>query len=416
MNQILYTTILITLLSITTSSSYSDKIKLCNFTTHCPDSNKEFSVDISFNQAPNTIGDGELIKYSDSKLRLKSTPTLSKNKKIVTYKFTPELLGKYYLQFNKNLQCPDVIIVKKNIGVEKMTSSLYITENTMESTFEFDININFNESFIYGEDIKEISLIQKTANETQSNDKRIKSTNCLISNEDKDLKCHFIINNGFEYKTKTKYINILYYNRCNELVSLGNIFVFKTNNKEHNLLTSYLGLLKLYLMNTYKTNKKTVITFLYDPNLKSHKNFIEEHVTYYANLYSEYEFGLMDWKDGQFIAEHFGATDTGYPQITIVDFSNDNEFTAAVKNKDELEEIFVDLKKYTLKWTSQSLMQKIFTFFRIKMNRDEETRFNYFFGIFGFIFIVTLRCFLFARKMSKDQMNFQVNPNPKKTN
>lgn len=393
-----------------------DKINQCKFTTRCPESKKEFSVDITFNLAPSIISEAELIKYSDSKIRLKSDPTLSKDKKIVTYKFTPELLGKYYLQFNKNLKCPDVVIVKKNIGLEKMTSSLYITEKTMQETFEFDIGLKFNETFSYGEDISDISIIQKTTNETQTDDKKIKASSCIISNDDKDLKCHFIVNNGFEYKTKTKSIVVFYYDRCKELKTLGYIYIFKTNNKQNNLLTSYLGLLKLYLMNYYKAQKKTIITFLYDPNLKVQKNFMEEHVANFANLYPEYEFGMMEWEDGKFIADHFGATDTGYPQINIVDFSNDNEFTAPVKSGQELNQILLDLKKYTLRWTSQSLMQKIFTIFRIKVNRDEETRFNYYFGIFGFIFIVGLRCFFFARKMNRDQMNFQVNPNPKKTN
>ena len=72
------------------------KIKLCNYTTHCPQAGKEFSVHITFNKIPNTISDGELIKYSNSDIRLKSSPILSSDKKSVSYKFIPELLGKYY--------------------------------------------------------------------------------------------------------------------------------------------------------------------------------------------------------------------------------------------------------------------------------------------------------------------------------
>ena len=85
--------------------------------------------------------------------------------------------------------------------------------------------------------------------------------------------------------------------------------------------------------------------------------------------------------------------------------SNDNEFAGEIRSVEQLTLILENLEKYTLKWTSQSLMQKIFTYFRIKINADEESKFNWYFGIFGFIFIVGLRCFLFARKMSRDQAN-----------
>ena len=71
--------------------SSEKKIKLCNFTTHCPQVGKEFSVDIFFNRVPATITEGELIKYSDSKIRIKSSPTILSDKKSVQFKFVPEL-------------------------------------------------------------------------------------------------------------------------------------------------------------------------------------------------------------------------------------------------------------------------------------------------------------------------------------
>ena len=115
----LYFSFLLTIIAC--SQNTEKKIKFCNFTTHCPQAGKEFSVDISFNRVPSTITDGELIKYSDSKIRIKSSPTILSDKKSVSFKFVPELMGKYYLQFNKNLKCEDEIIVKQNIGMEKMT-------------------------------------------------------------------------------------------------------------------------------------------------------------------------------------------------------------------------------------------------------------------------------------------------------
>ena len=85
-------------------------------------------------------------------------------------------------------------------------------------------------------------------------------------------------------------------------------------------------------------------------------------------------------------------------------------------NVQDIEDILEKLEKYTLKWTSQSLTQKIFTFFRIKINTDEESKFNWYFGIIGSIIIIGLRCFFYARKFAREQANLQVNPNPKKEN
>ena len=391
------------------------KIKLCNFTTHCPQAGKEFSVHITFNKLPNTISDGELIKYSDSQIRLKSSPILSSDKKSVSYKFVPELLGKYYLQFNKNIKCPDEITVKQNIGLYKMTGIVYINDITMSQRFEITINMMFNQSFVYGEDINNIQLEQQS----ESNEKSevlVKSSSCVMKNENKELACKFIFENGLEYKTETKKLNVIYYNRCNELIYLGFVNIMKSNKKESNLSSTYLENLKLYLMSQYKKEKKTLITFLYDSNMKNQKIFMEENVSKIANIYTDYIFTMMDWKDGDFIAHHFDVKDNGYIHITIVDFSNDNEFGGEVRSSEQLIEIMENLKKYTIRWTSQSLMQKVFTHFRIKINADEESRFNWYFGIFGFDFIVALRCFLFARKIARDQANFQVNPNPKKEN
>ena len=391
------------------------KIKLCNFTTHCPQAGKEFSVDISFNKIPNTISDGELVKYSNSEIRLKSSPIISNDKKSVKYKFVPELLGKYYLQFNKNLRCPDEITVKQNIGLDKLTGIVFINEKTMYEKFEIDINMKYNQSFVYGEDINNIQIEQKSDNNEKS-DVILKASSCIMKNENKDLSCHFIFEDGLEYKTKTKNLNVIYYNRCNEAISLGYVTIMKAIKKENDLLTTYLQNLKIYLMGKYKNDKKTLITFLYDSTMKSQKIFVEDYIASLANVYPNFVFTMMDWKEGDFIASHFDVKDNGYIHITIVDFSNDNEFAGEVRSGEELSEILDRLDKYTLRWTSQSLMQKIFTHFRIKINADEESKFNWYFGVFGFIFIIGLRCFLFARKMARDQANFQVNPNPKKEN
>ena len=391
------------------------KIKFCNFTTHCPQVGKEFSVDITFNHIPSRITEGELIKYSDSNIRLKSSPTILSDKKSVSFKFVPELLGKYYLQFNKNLRCDDEITVKQNIGIEKMTGIVYISEKTMKEKFELDLKFKFNVSFVYGTDINDME-IEQMCDGNQRSEKKIKATNCLMKNENKDLTCHFIFENGLEYKEETKHLTVSYYNRCNEPISLGFMDVMKANKKENNLSTTFLENLKLFLMTKYKKDKKILITFLYDSEIKSQRIFIEEHVSKLADKYPKYIFTITNWKDGDFIANHFGVKDNGYIHITIVDFSNDNEYGGEIRSKEEMEVILEQLDTYMLKWTSQTLTQKIFTYFRIKINADEESKFNWYFGIIGSIFIIGLRCFFFARKMAREQANLQVNPNPKKEN
>ena len=397
------------------SHSSEKKIKFCNFTTHCPQAGKEFSVDITFNRVPSTIFDGELIKYSDSKIRIKSSPTILEDKKSVSYKFVPELLGKYYLQFNKNLRCDDEITVKQNIGMDKMTGIAYINEKTMYEKFEIDLNFKFNVSFTYGTDINDIEL-EQISEGNQKSVKKIKATSCIMKNDNKDISCHFIFENGLEYKEETKHLSVSYYNRCNEPISLGYIDVMKATKKENNLSTTFLENLKLYLMSKYKKDKRMLITFLYDSEIKSQRIFLEENAAKLANIYPNYIFTIVNWKDGDFIAKHFGVNDNGYIHIAIVDFSNDNEYGGEIRSNEELIQIIEQLEKYTLKWTSQSITQKIFTFFRIKINSDEESKFNWYFGIIGSIIIIGLRCFFFARKFAKEQANLQVNPNPKKEN
>ena len=100
----------------------------------------------------------------------------------------------------------------------------------------------------------------------------IQASNCITTNENKDLSCKFIFENGLEYKTKTKNLNVLYYNRCNEAISLGYVTIVKANKKENNLSSTYLQNLKIYLMGKYKKDKETLITFLYDSNMKNRKN------------------------------------------------------------------------------------------------------------------------------------------------
>ena len=400
---------------ITCGHNTEKKIKFCNFTTHCPQAGKEFSVDISFNRVPSTITEGELIKYSDSNIRIKSSPTILSDKKSVSYKFVPELLGKYYLQFNKNLRCDDEITVKQNIGMDKMTGIVYISEKTMNEKFEIDLNFKFNVSFSYGADINDIELEQLSEG-NQRSEKKIRATNCVMKNDNKDLTCHFIFENGLEYKEETKLLSVSYYNRCKEPISLGFLDIMKASKKDNNLSTTFLENLKLFLMTKYKQDKRMLLTFLYDPEIKSQRIFIEENVARLANNYPNYIFTIMNWKDGSFIADHFGVSDNGYIHVCIVDFSNDNEYGGEIRSNEEMIEIIDQLEKYTLKWTSQSLTQKIFTYFRIKINADEESKFNWYFGIIGSVIIIGMRCFFFARKMARDQANLQVNPNPKKDN
>ena len=106
----------------------------------------------------------------------------------------------------------------------------------------------------------------------------------------------------------------------------------KVNKKENNLSSAYLQSLKLYLMSKYKNGKKTLITFLYDSNMKNQKIFIEDYIANLANIYKDFIFTMMDLKDGDFIVHHFDVKDNGNIHITIFDFSNDNEFAGKIRS------------------------------------------------------------------------------------
>ena len=110
----------------------------------------------------------------------------------------------------------------------------------------------------------------------------------------------------------------------------------KATKKENNLSTTFLENLKLYLMSKYKKDKRMLITFLYDSEIKSQRIFLEENAAKLANIYPNYIFTIVNWKDGDFIAKHFGVNDNGYIHIAIVDFSNDNEYGGEIRSNEEL--------------------------------------------------------------------------------
>ena len=189
----------------------------------------------------------------------------------------------------------------------------------MEKKFEIPINMKFNQSFTYGEDINDIQLEQKSENNEKS-EIIIKASNCIAKNENKDLTCKFIFENGLEYKSKTKNLNVIYYNRCNEDISLGYATIMKANKKESNLSSTFLQNLKIYLMGKYKNDKETLITFLYDSTMKNQKIFIEEYISDLANIYTEFIFTIIDWKDGDFIANHLELKTMGIYILLLLIF------------------------------------------------------------------------------------------------
>ena len=68
----------------------------------------------------------------------------------------------------------------------------------------------------------------------------------------------------------------------------------KVNKKENNLSSTYLQSQKLYLMSKYKNEKKTLIAFLYNSNIKNQKIFIEDYIANLANIYKDFIFTKMD--------------------------------------------------------------------------------------------------------------------------
>ena len=65
----------------------------------------------------------------------------------------------------------------------------------MNEQFEISINMKFNHSFVYGEDINNIQIEQKSDNNEKS-DVILKASSCIMKNENKDLSCQFIFEKG----------------------------------------------------------------------------------------------------------------------------------------------------------------------------------------------------------------------------
>ena len=403
-------------LFLSLKKSLSDRIKSCSFSSKCLNRGDELVVAISFNESPKVIGSGILIKNNDNNQIYSSQPIISKDNEIVSYKFNPILPGSYSLKFNNIIPCPGIVTIKIPLSIDSFTSSVFVDESSLSKPIKFTLSLNFNDTFIFKEDIQSVKIIEKGAEGSTAG--KFEDLKCEQKDE-KGMKCEILKENGFYLGEKIKALGVFYYDRCGSNINVGNVEVYKrvSVEKEKNnkgIYASLLTELEFYKLNFYKVNKKLVVIFIYDKNLKAHRKFIEEVAAPLANLYKEYVVSMTNWENGQLIIQHFNVEKSGYPQIVIFDFSNENEYQGTVKDYSEANELFLNLKKYTLNWTKQSLTQRIFSYFRIKLNKDEETRFNFWFGVVGIFLFIGFRCHLFFKKMEKEQTNWEVNPHPKK--
>ena len=395
-----------------------NKIKKCIFSSLCLQQGEELTVEVQFNIYPRILSDGELIKNSNSSIFYSSTPILPKKDKGAIFKFKPLKEGKYHFKFNHNLQCSEIITVKKPIKLISMTHYLFINEEQKIKNFSFPIKLIFNDTFTYNlnnegsEDINSIRIVENIDKVNLEEERYIKINKCKIDNL--TLNCMIEKENGFLTKDKIISLGIYYYDRCEIRGNLGFISVNSTLENKNNLLSSFISKLYSYNMKYYQKDDKMFICIIISPEKKSHKYFIEEYASKIANKYPYYIFTIADWNNYQYITNHFNLKDNGYVQIVINDFSNDNLFIGEIKDYQDFEKIIYKLNKDILEWTSQTFTQKIMKLLHLKLNREEQNYYYRMFAIVSFGLLLILKYYIFNKKQSKQsKQNFMFNPNKK---
>lgn len=387
-----------------------NRIKNCNFSSTCLNKNSELNVQIFFNKYPKFVENGELISNSNSSFFYDSNVKISKDKKSVYFKFFPSKIGKYHLKFNKNLQCPEFITVKNSFRIKLMTHSLFILENKNEIQFEinliFNDSISFSKNLIFEEDVNQIEIVENVDKVKIEENRFEEITNFCNKTNKNEIKCKikkFI-------KEKIKNFGVYFHDRCGIRNTLGFISVYSTKNKKNHLKSSFLEYLKSYKMKDYQKNEEIVFFFVISNEKKSHLNYIENVVSEISNKF-KLNFVFLNWKNFSFIVDHFNLKDDGNIQLLIFDFGNENTFISKLnenENGKDLEKIINDLINKNLIWTSQNLSEKIFNFFHLNLTKSQTEKIYFNFGIFGFVFLIILRCYLVnKRRLKEPQFKYQ---------
>ena len=395
-----------------------NKIKKCIFSSLCIQKGEEIIIEVQFNIYPRTLSNGDLIKNSNSSIFYSTIPQLPKKDKGAIYKFNPLIEGKYHFKFNHNLQCREILTVKKPIRINNMNHYLFINEEQKSKKFSFPISLIFNDSFSYNfnnegsEDINSISVVENIDKVNIEEERFIKVKKCEIKNL--SLNCLIEKENGFITKDKISNLGLYYYDRCGIRETLGFMSVNNTIENKNNLLSSFISKLYSYNMKVYQKEERMFICLVISPEKQSHKYFIEEFASKIANKYPNYIFTIVDWDNYKFITNHFQLKDNGYVQLVINDFSNDNLYIGEIKNNNEFEKIIYKLNNDNLQWTSQTITQKILKLLHLKLNREEQNYYYRIFAIISFGLLLILRYYLYSKKKIKSTDKFMFNPNKKK--
>ena len=385
-----------------------NRIKNCNFSSTCLIKNSELNVQIFFNKYPNFVGNGELISNSNSTFFYDSPVKISKDKKSVYFKFFPLIVGKYHLKFNKNLQCPEFITVKNAFRIKLMTHSLFILESEKKNEINFEINLIFNDSISFSknlyfeEDVNQIEIVENVDKVKIEENRFEEITNFCNKTSENEIKCK--IKRFLKNKEKIENFGVYFHDRCGIRNTFGFISVLKTKNKNNNLKSSFLEYLKAHKMKNYQKNEEIVFFFVISKEKKSHLNYIENVVSEFSNKF-KLNFVYLNWKNFSFIVDHFNLKDDGNIQLLIFDFGNENTFITKLnenENGNDLEKIINDLINKNLIWTSQNLSEKILNIFHLNLTKSQQEKIYFNFGIFGFVFLIILRCYLVNKNRLKE--------------
>ena len=91
----------------------------------------------------------------------------------------------------------------------------------------------------------------------------------------------------------------------------------------------------------------------------------------------------------------------------------ENTYISELEGKD-FSEIMESLVNRTIEWTYQSWFQKLLSLFKLNLNKTEQNRLYFVISTMGFVLLVILRCYLYSKKVKKENANFAVNDKKKK--
>lgn len=406
------TTCVITFFLLISLSFEINRIKQCQFSSKCINVNEDVSIEIHFNISPKKLGNGELINNSNSTIKYTSLPSITKNKVGVVYKFTPSIPGKYHFKFNHNLNCNDVLTVKDPLKAISMPHTLFLTDDYKGKKITFPISIKLNTSITENEiNGLEVVEYQKkvTDPENYTEPKHEKIEQCKVDLNNSIINCNVTRDN----KEEINYLAINYLDRCEVSKSLGYITFISTEYEGSDLTLSVLSPLLGYNLKVYDKEGITLVSIIISKEKRKHFKYLQKKIANVANKYPQYTFTYADWEDDKYFIKHYGLENDGKIKIIIYDFMTENTYISDLEGKD-FSEIMESLVNRTIEWTYQSWFQKLLSLFKLNLNKTEQNRLYFVISTMGFVLLVILRCYLYSKKVKKENANFAVNDKKKK--